>query len=186
MPTPARTSLPEIVEASRQILETEGLDGLTMQRVAQAVGIRAPSLYKHVSGRGELVRLVVESVVDELGATLDRAVSGDDPVEDLYSLAHAVRRFAHANPQAYRVVFAPLPEEWRPEPESLLAASRGVLRTTEAMVGPDEALDAARLVTAWAHGFLTMELADAFRIEGDLDRAFDFGVTRLARALLSK
>jgi AcrR family transcriptional regulator len=186
MPTPARTSLPEIVEASRRILEAEGLDGLTMQRVAQAVGIRAPSLYKHVSGRGELIRLVVEAAVADLGSTLDAAVSGEDTIEDLFSLAHAFRRFAHDNPQGYRVMFAPLPEEWRPHRESLLEASRAVLRTTETMVGPDEALDAARFMTAWAHGFLTMELADAFRIEGNLDRAFDFGVDRIARALLSK
>ncbi len=51
MPTPARTSLAEIVAAGRGILTGEGLDGLTMQRVAEETGVRAPSLYKRVSGR---------------------------------------------------------------------------------------------------------------------------------------
>ena len=38
MPTPDRTSLDEIVDAARDILEHDGLAGLTMQAVAQRVG----------------------------------------------------------------------------------------------------------------------------------------------------
>ena len=49
--------------------------------------------------------------------------------------------------------------------------------------GPDHALEAARTVTAWAHGFISMELAGAFRLGGDVEAAFTFGVTRLADAL---
>ncbi|HZD23473.1 MAG TPA: TetR-like C-terminal domain-containing protein, partial [Acidimicrobiia bacterium] len=64
-------------------------------------------------------------------------------------------------------------------------ASGPVLRTVEAMVGPEHALDAARLVTAWAHGFMTMELARAFRIDGDLNAAFEYGISRLADVLSS-
>ena len=49
----------------------------------------------------------------------------------------------------------------------------------------DSALDAARTVTAWATGFIGMELAGAFRLGGDIDRAYEFGITRLAAALAS-
>ena len=62
VPTPARTSPEGIVIAARGILESEGLDGLTMQRVADTVGVRPPSLYKRVRSRGDLLRLVVEDV----------------------------------------------------------------------------------------------------------------------------
>ena len=58
MPTPAHTSLDAIVRSGRAIIETEGLAGLTMQRVADAVGVRPPSLYKRVRNRGALVRLI--------------------------------------------------------------------------------------------------------------------------------
>ena len=61
MPTPDRTSLADIVAAARQILESEGLAGLTMQAVAQRVGVRAPSLYKRVRNRDDLIRLVTEA-----------------------------------------------------------------------------------------------------------------------------
>ena len=62
MPTPPRTSLPEIVAAGRSILEADGLGGLTMQRVAEEVGVRSPSLYKRVRSRGDLIRLIADSV----------------------------------------------------------------------------------------------------------------------------
>ena len=58
MPTPDRTSLAEIVEAGRELLERDGIQGLTMQAVATQVGVRAPSLYKRVSNRDALVALV--------------------------------------------------------------------------------------------------------------------------------
>ena len=41
----------------------------------------------------------------------------------------------------------------------------------------------ARTVTAWASGFIAMELAGQFRFDGDVDHAFEFGVDRLADAL---
>lgn len=185
MPTPARTSLDEIVAAGRELVESHGLDGLTMQRLAEAVGVRSPSLYKHVSSRGHLVRLIVEDVVADLGRALEEAVGGEDPHHDLLALARRFREFARDQPEAYRLVFAPMPDEWRPDPAVLVAASEPVVRTTAVLTGSDRALDGARLVTAWAHGFMSMELAGAFRMEGDLDAAFDYAVERLVAALTS-
>lgn len=183
MPTPARTSLEEIVQVSRSIVEAGGLESLTMQRVARAVGVKAPSLYKHVRNRDALVRFVVEGVARELTETLDAAARTGDPLADLRSLVHAVRAYAHANPAAYGLLFAHLPAEARPGRDSLARASAAVLRTTTTLVGPELALEAARMVVAWAHGFISMELASAFRLGGDLDRAYAFGIERLGAAL---
>ena len=183
MPTPARTSREEIIRAARTLLERGGPESVTMQRVALAVGVRAPSLYKHVRNRSDLVRLVIEDVATDLAATVDRAVSSDDPAADLQAIAHAFRRFAHANPQAYGLIFANVPEEWRAAPESLARANDALLRTTGALAGDGDALAAARTVVAWAHGFVSMELAGAFRLGGNVDEAFAFGVERLGAAL---
>ncbi|HET9457488.1 MAG TPA: TetR-like C-terminal domain-containing protein [Candidatus Limnocylindrales bacterium] len=183
MPTPPRTSLDEIVAAGRAVLETDGLEGLTMQRVATAVGIKAPSLYKRVRDRGDLVRLIVDDSLRELTHRLDSVVGSGDPKRDLAALAHAFRDFARSRPQTYGLLFARLPEPSRVDPELNARASRSIVRTAAMLAGPDDALDAARTVVAWAHGFVSMEHAGAFRFGGDVDRAFAFGIARLATAI---
>ena len=183
MPTPARTSLEAIVAAGRDILEAEGLDGLTMRRVADVVGVRAPSLYKRVNGRGNLVRLVIEDVGCELAAAVAGAAGSGDPARDLASLAYAFRAFAHAHPRSYGYVIGPLPAALQPDLEVLAPANEAVLNIAGRLAGPDHALEGARMIVAWANGFVSMELAGAFRLGGDVDEAFAFGIDRLVVAL---
>jgi AcrR family transcriptional regulator len=184
MPTPDRTSLAEIVEAGRDLLEARGLDGLTMQAVAGRVGVRAPSLYKRVSNRDALIALVADATLRELGDAVDAAAArrDHDPRERLREMARAVRAFARRRPVAFRLIFAP-GAELRLDPDSLAIASASVLAVSGELAGEDHALDAARTFTAWANGFVSMELAGAFRLGGDVDRAFEFGVERLAEAI---
>ena len=183
MPTPARTSVDEIVAAGRSILEAEGLERLTMQRVAAVVGVRAPSLYKRVRGRDDLVRLIANDVARELADMLDAAATGGDPRTDLRALAVAFREFALAHPEAYTLLFARLPEAARVDPAVNARASETLLRTAAALATPEHALEAARTVVAWANGFVSMELADAFRLGGEVDRAFAYGIDRLTRSI---
>ena len=76
MPTPPRTSVADIVAAGRDILEADGPPGLTMQAVAARVGVRAPSLYKHVKDRDSLVGLVADDTVRDLRERLERTDAG--------------------------------------------------------------------------------------------------------------
>lgn len=184
VPAPSRTSVDAVVRAGAAILDERGPDGLTMQAVAAAVGVRAPSLYKHVDGRDALVRLIVEAAADDLGERLAAAApDGGDPAAGLRAAADAVRAFAHERPAAFRLVFAPGPEPQRPGREALARASATVLRLAGELAGPDAALPAARTVTAWVNGFVAMELAGAFRLGGDVDEAWDWGIRHLTTGL---
>jgi AcrR family transcriptional regulator len=183
MPAPARTSLEAIVAAGAEILEAEGLEGLTMQRVAAAVGIRAPSLYKRLRDRSDLVRLIVADALRELARDLEAAIGSGDPRRDLAALARAFRHFARSRPATYGLLFGREPGPSPVDAELNARASEAVLRTAAELAGPDDALEAARMVVAWAHGFVSMELAGAFRLGGDVDRAFEFGIQRLAAAI---
>ena len=93
----------------------------------------------------------------------------------------AYRGFAHANPVAYTLTYAP---------------RRGLrcYGTIRALLGyaparghrpgrPGDALPAARTIVAWANGFITMELAGAFRLGGDIEQAWDFGRDRILTAV---
>lgn len=182
MPTPARTSVAGIVTAGRRILEAEGLEALTMQAVADAVGVRPPSLYKRIRGRADLVRLIATDVAEDLASRLDAARVGD-PRGDLRAMAGAHRAFARANPRAYGLLFAPVPEDWRVDAELNARVSAPMVRAAAALAGDEDGLEAARTVVAWAHGFASMELADAFRLGGNVDVAFNYGIDRIAAAI---
>lgn len=172
MPTPDRTSLAEIVDVARDLIEAGGFARLTMQAVAEKVGVRPPSLYKRVRDRDALLLLVAEATVDDLA---QRLAASDGT---LAAVAHAYRGFAHERPEGFRLIFTVAGAA-----DSLNRVSAPVLRLARELVGPDAALEAARLITAWATGFIDMELSGAFRLGGDLDRAFEFGLERIERGL---
>jgi AcrR family transcriptional regulator len=58
-------TLDRIVEAGIRIADSEGLDGLSMRRVATELGAGAMSLYRHVPGKEELVDLMVDTVTGQ-------------------------------------------------------------------------------------------------------------------------
>jgi len=178
-PAPARTSHAEIVAAAREALEAGGLEAVTMQGVAARVGVRAPSLYKHVRDRDALVAAVADAALVELAETLAPLVRDVDPQAGLRTVATAFRGFAHAQPRTYGILFMDLPEGARGSPDGYAAAAAPLLELTERMVGPERSLETARLVTAFAHGFISMELAGAFRLGGDVDEAFHHGIAVL-------
>ena len=187
MPAPSRTSLTEIVRAGARILETAGPEGLTMQGVAHDVGVRAPSLYKHVGGRDELVRHLTEDAVGDLRERLDAAApEGCDPADGLRAAAQALRAFAGERPAAFRRLFSPGPEATRSPPEVMAQGSTTMLRLARDLVGAEDALPAARTLTAWASGFIAMDLAGAFRLGGDVDAAFEYGLGMLVDALAGR
>ena len=179
MPAPSKTSVDAIVDAGRRILEADGLDSLTLQSVAHDVGVRAPSLYKRIDNRGDLVRRIGNAVARDLDATLQGSAGSGDPREDLRAMARAVRRFAREHPRGYALLFAPLPEDWRVDSTLNAQISAMILRSTGAITGPDDAMHAARTVVAWLNGFVTMEQAGAFRLGGSIDEAFEYGIDRI-------
>lgn len=145
-----------------------------MQAVAQAVDVKAPSLYKHVADRDALVSLVADAAAIALASHL----AAEDT---LAGLARALRTWATAHPHAFRLVFS-----GQGSPEVAASAGAPVLNIARSLVGSADELAAARLVTAWATGFISMELAGAFRLGGDVDEAFQYGIEHLTHALTER
>jgi AcrR family transcriptional regulator len=181
MPAHAQTSTAAIVAAGRHLLEERGMDALTMHDVADAVGVRAPSLYKRVRGRSDLLRLILEDMADELTAALDAAAGSGDPVTDLRAMTATYRRLAHSSPVTYTLMHAP--HAVPGATARSVRSSATFLRIVAEIAGPRHALPAARTIVAWAHGFITMELAGAFRLGGDIEQAWDFGLDRILAAI---
>lgn len=185
MPTPDKTSRAAIVAAGRELVERAGLDGLTMQAVAERVGVRAPSLYKRVRDRRELLALVVAATLGDLTARLEALDEHADPTRRLAEQADALRRFAHEHPVGFGLVFA---AHGAPQPEqaAVVRSVAPLLDAVAALTGPDHALDGARLVTAWANGFITMELGGLFGLGGDVESAWRWGLDRIVASLAAE
>jgi AcrR family transcriptional regulator len=62
-----------LAAAALELVQADGLDALTMRRLADRTGVRAASLYWHVRDRGELVELLAQALLDDVQAS-----TGDD------------------------------------------------------------------------------------------------------------
>jgi AcrR family transcriptional regulator len=165
----------EVVAAARQILEREGRDALTMRRLADAVGIRAPSLYKHFRNKAAVEVALIELGFEELAGAFETALAGRG--ETLATLAGVYRAFACTHPDLYRLMtVGPLPrDQLRPGVEA--AAAAPLLR----VVGEP---DLARAVWAWAHGMTILELDGRFPANADLEAAWTGGIAAFEAAML--
>jgi AcrR family transcriptional regulator len=175
-PAPARTSLDAVVAEARRILERDGLSAVTMRSVAEAVGVRGPSLYKRVPDRAALIRLVADRVVVDLSRVMAIPADSVDPRSDLRAVATRYRTFVRQHPNGYRLLFTDLPAGEGPDPAAVAALGESIVRAMARLVGDADALEAARTMTAWAHGFVSMELAGTFRLGGDIGTAYAFGI----------
>ena len=117
MPAPSRTSNEGVVAAARSILGAEGLEAVTMQRVAAAVGVRPPSLYKRVRDHGELMHRVANDVGAELADDLGRGSEEGDPRRNLQLMSTAFRTLGTRSPAGYGLLTSPVPDAWRADPD---------------------------------------------------------------------
>jgi AcrR family transcriptional regulator len=174
-PTPQARSprAVELIAAAHQLLEAEGYQALTMRRLADAVGIRAPSIYKHFDGKDALEVGLVESGLFETGEALHRAVADPGPDGPIMSLLAAYRSVGVTHPNLYRLttsssfprgsLLAGL-EDWAGEP-FFLATGEPYL---------------AQALWAFAHGTMILELDGRFVPGSDLERTWQAGAGAFA------
>jgi len=161
----------EIVVAARELLEDEGPDALSMRRLGERLGIRAPSIYKHLPDKQALENALISAGFEEQAELFEVAVAGaGDPVA---AIARAYRDFAHRHPHLYRLMTE------RPLDRANLvpgAEERAALPLYEAF-GRNR--DLARAAWAFAHGMTILELNDRFPPGADLDAAWEQGIDAL-------
>jgi AcrR family transcriptional regulator len=184
MSAPAKTSDNVIKSAARKILEAEGLENLSMQTVAEAVGIRAPSLYKHFASRADLLKALTGDALQDLKQAVDKSVRPGSHHSKLQRMANAYRTFAKRNPGAYNLIFNTEAAQEEADLRARMMSAATLLNILSEAIGPDKALLGARTLVAFLHGFIVMETGGLFRFGGDVNAAFNFGLNAILEALL--
>ena len=157
-----------MVATAARLLESEGADALTMRRLASELGMKAPSLYKHLPDKAALEAALVEDALFEMGAALHEAIAKPGRRGPLRALLDTYRRYGVANPNRYRLTTAgELPrsalaeglEDWAGEP---------FFRVTGE---PHH----AQALWAFAHGMVILEIDHRFPPDSALDRTWRAG-----------
>ena len=79
-----------LLRVAVQVFTERGYDGTSMEDLAARLGITKSSIYHHVPGKAELLRLAVGRALDALTAVTEEAAATSGPAID--RLEHVVRR----------------------------------------------------------------------------------------------
>ena len=173
-----------VVAAAAELADEVGLDQLTLAALAARLGVRQPSLYKHVASIDALHRLISMRGKAELADVLGRAAMGRARDDALVAMAHAWRAWALDHPGRYQAAergAAP------GDAEHDAVAHRTVEVLAAVMDGyglhGEDAIDAIRAYRAALHGFVSLEANHGFAFSASVDRSFDRLVHALTRTL---
>jgi AcrR family transcriptional regulator len=172
-----------VIEEAEAIADEVGLSNLTLAALATRLGVRQPSLYKHIAGMDALQRSIAIRAKNELASVLGRAAIGRARGAALSAMAHAYRKWALQHPGRYASAQrAPVSGDVDDE-----TASANVVRVAyDVMAGfelrDDDAVDAIRACRAALHGFVALETGGGFGLPISIDRSFDRLVAGLEAA----
>jgi len=142
------------------LLESKGLAGLSMRNLADRLHIKAPSLYKHVEGRDEILAELQAHGITQFGRAIATARNSKR------AKALAYRNWATENPHLYEVTLrTPLLRDRLPS-----GLEDGVTQMIIEITGKDH--EHARAVWAMLHGLVDLEIAGRFPENADLDKTW--------------
>ena len=178
---PPRTplSLERMLDAALHIVDTEGVEALSMRHLAQALDREAMSLYRYAHTKAALLDGVVELVLSELTVNPD----ADDWHQELRELARDFRHLALAHPNMVPLlVTRPLSTPLGLRPPGTLRPVEDFLELlTHAGFTPHHALRAYRLFLGFLHGHILDELQEIVDNPEETDDLLRLGLHRLPR-----
>lgn len=173
MPYPAQITPEGILEAAGEMVEAGGGHQFSMHKLAAALGVKAPSLYRYFASKTAVLRAHNLRTAQQMVTAMEEAASQEgDAREKMLAMAQACRDFGLDNPVRYTMAFTNANPELRPD-EALLEALAIPLQEIMAEIsGPARSLAALRGIWALIHGFILFELSGQLRRGGDLEADF--------------
>ncbi len=175
----------DVVASAAALADEIGFHGVTMGLLSDRLGVRAPSLYKHVGGLADLQHRVATMAMTELGEVIRDAVQGRAKLDALAALLTAARAYVRCHPGRYA---ATVGAEFTGPDDPLLAAGTRVINSIAAVlrgygIGEDEMDHAIRTIRSAMHGFAMLEASKGFQWNADPDVSFDWMIRFIDRGL---
>ena len=165
-----------VVQAAAALVNADGIEALTINRLARELGVRPPSLYNHIAGLGELWQELALLNLRSLGERIAEAAVGRSGPAGVMAVADAYRAYVNEFPGLYQSSLRASGNQAKPDPELKIAEER-VVRTVLALMESfgltgDDAIHAVRGLRSAIHGFATLEAAGGFGLPHDRDESF--------------
>jgi AcrR family transcriptional regulator len=167
-----------VVRSAAELADREGLGAVTLARLAQALGVRPPSLYAHVGGVEDLRRRIGALGAHELAGVLGAAATGRAGRDALEAIAHAYRAYAREHPGRYAAL---QPAGQGLEAQAVVDVVVAVLRGYG--LEGETAIHAVRTIRAALHGFASLEAEGGFGLPLSVDASFERMVAVLHEGL---
>ncbi len=173
-----------VTDQAARLADEVGLGNLTLAAVAQQLGVRLPSLYKHVEGTSGLHREIAIRAKRELANVMRRAAVGRARHDALAAIADAYRDWAKQHPGQYAATVRAADPGDHADEQAGVEAAQVVFDVLQGygLTGTD-AIDATRALRAALHGFVTLEAERGFGLPADIDRSFHRLVDNLIAAI---
>jgi AcrR family transcriptional regulator len=160
------TSRDDIIDVSRAIIEDEGVEQLTIRRIAETINRTQPAVYQHFSSKDAILEAVVTDGFTALAERLKRATRGGKTL--LNAIAHAYIRFGLERPRLYEVMFVGPPAITFAAGAATPAAAHTAFNiiaaaVAESGVTPAQTETVTEVVWASLHGLVTLSITKRLR-----------------------
>lgn len=165
-----------VVQAAADLINAEGMEALSLGRLAKELGIRTPSLYNHVDGLPGLMRELSILNARNLADHLSEAAIGQSGPELVRSVMRAMRTYIKDYPGLYLSTVRASGTQPQADPELEQEEARSV-KVGMAVIASfglegEDAIHAVRGLRSVVHGFATLEISGGFGMPLDLDESF--------------
>lgn len=155
----------DVIAAGAQLLDSEGIEGISMRKLAKSLGTGPATLYWHVHDKDELLALILDDTMSHI------EVPGDGEWDErLIAILDHARRALLPRPMLVSVVWS---AGWRVGPETLRVADAVLGCVAESGLPEDQVADAYFGLITFLLGFILAETSTAGNPEFGSDDAVE-------------
>jgi AcrR family transcriptional regulator len=152
-----------LLDAAAALLDTGGPDAVTLREVGARAGVSRSAPYRHFANKETLLTALATNAMNQLGDTLERLATGDDPPEQsLRAALLSLVAIGRARPHVYRLMFTTPAGDPTAAAQAAERTQDLFLELVGRIVGRKRARHYGALLLTTAHGATSFEVSGHF------------------------